>query len=173
MKKTKMIVIAMIFIFLVLTGCLFVHPLKSETSQNVNEKECQENVLLRTDGTITQTFQCEVDDLNKITFQSSYKAEGILYHVAVKLEGKNIAEQDLICKNANGVAKISFNPQASKNKSITVEITNKSQEDLSLPKENGTKDTLNMTYYGMADNYFFAWYPLFVAAILLVVLVVI
>lgn len=59
------------------------------------------------------------------------------------------------------------------NKNITVEITNKSNEVISLQKENETENTLNMTYYGFADDYFFAWYPLFVAAILIVVTAVI
>lgn len=173
MRRTKVIIIIAIVVLLVMTGYLFVFPLQSDTSQSINEQECQERVELQPNDTIIQTFQCEVEGLNKITFQSPYKAEGVQYHAVVKLDNQVIADQKFICKNANGIAKISFDAQKSMNKNITVEITNDSQEVISLPKENKTENTLNMTYYGLADNYFFAWYPLFAAAILTVIVTVI
>ena len=173
MKKIKMILIIMIAVLLVMTGYLFVCPLRSETSQSINKQECQEKIELQPNDMVSQTFQCEADDLDKITFQSPYKAEGIQYHVVVKSGDEIWTEKDIVCKNANGISKISFSTKKAKDKNITVEITNKSQETVSLPKENKTEHTLDMTYYGLADNYFFAWYPLFVAAILIMVVAVI
>lgn len=173
MKKIKMILIIMVAILWVMMGYLFVYPLQSETSQSVNEQECQERIELQPNDMVSQTFQSEVDNLNKITFQSPYKAEGIQYHVVIKSGDEIWTEQNIVCKNANGTAKVSFLTKKSKDKKITVEITNKSKETVSLPKENKTEHTLSMTYYGLADNYFFAWYPVFVAAILIMVVAVI
>lgn len=173
MKKIKTILIIVVAILLVMMGYLFVRPLQSETSQSINKQECQERIELQPNDTVSQTFQCEVDDLNKITFQSPYKVEGIQYHVVVKSGDEIWTEQDIVCQNANGTAKVSFSEKKSKDKKITVEITNKSQESVSLPKENKTEHTLSMKYYGLADNYFFAWYPLFAASILIMLVAVI
>lgn len=83
MRKTKIIIKIAIAILLVMTGYLIIFPLQSDTSQSINKQECQERVELQPNDTIIQTFHCEVDGLNKITFPSSYKPDGIKYHTVV------------------------------------------------------------------------------------------
>ena len=170
MKKKKIIIIILICIMFLLSGYLFFKPLQSETSQSINKENCQETLVLEPNKTIKQSFKCEVDNLNKITFQSPYRHEGYQYHVLIKMGNDILTEQDVECKSANGITKIAFDTQKSVGKNISLFITNKTNEKISLSKENDTKDTLDIKYYGKANNYFFAWYPVFVAAILFVVL---
>lgn len=170
MKKIKKIIVILIGVMILLSGYLFVSPLKSETSGSINKKECSKVYVLKPNKTIKQSFKCQVDNLNKITFQSPYRYEGYQYHVLVKMENDVLIEQDVECKSANGITKIAFDTQKSLGKNISLFITNKTEEDISLPKEKNTKKTLDIKYYGKANNYFFAWYPVFVVAILFVVL---
>lgn len=170
MKKKKLIVILLIGIMFLLSIYLFISPLQSETSQSINESGEQEPLSIQPNETVKQKFKCKINNLNKITFQSYYREKGFDYHVVVKLDNQIIADQDVECKNANGTTKISFDNQDSLNKEVTLLITNTMDEEFSVPKEKDTKNKMIIKYFGDANNYFFAWYPLFVAAILFVVL---
>lgn len=173
MKKAKTILLIIIAILLIMTGYLLICPLQSESSKSINKRNCSETIEVQPGNTVSQTFQCQVDNLNKITFRSPYAPDGIPCHVIVKSGDKIWAEEDIICQNANCTTSIKFSPKKSLNQKITVEITNTYKDTISMPKEKDTKHKLGITYCGLADDYFFAWYPLFVAAILIMLFAVI
>lgn len=170
MKKEKLIVILLIGIMFLVSIYLFISPLQSETSQSINESGEQEPLSIQPNETVKQKFKCKINNLNKITFQSYYREEGFNYHVVVKLVNQIIADKMLSVKMQMEQQRFLLINQDSLNKEVTLLITNTMDEEFSVPKEKDTKNKMIIKYFGDANNYFFAWYPLFVAAILFVVL---